>query len=571
MMSVPRPAMFVAIVTAPVRPAWATTPDSFSCCFAFRVSCLMPRRLSIVDEDLGLLDADRADEHGPAGLLHLDDLVDQRVELRLLVAVDEVREVLADHVLVGRDRHDLEVVDLVELLGLGHRRAGHTGQLVVQAEVVLERDGGERHGLALDAQALLRLDRLVEALAPAPARHLATGELVDDDDLAVLDDVVAVALVQRVGAQRLLEVAGQPRIGVVHVLDAEEALHLVDALLGRADRPVLEVDEVVAALFGALGTLLEAGHQPGEREVQVGRLLRLAGDDERRPRLVDEDVVDLVDDGEAALALDPLIELDDHVVAQVVEAELVVRAVGHVRRVRLATRHRPQVDQPLVARRVAGLIQERGVVRDHAQADAEEVEDRAHPLRVASRQVVVDGHDVHAAAGERVQDGRQRRHERLALAGLHLGDLALVQHGAADELDVEMAHPERPLHGFAGHREDLGQDVVEGLLDGLVLALATLLAQLAAALGLRVGQLLFGGLAGGGQGLDLLADLGELGADLLVGEAFELGLEGVGLVDHGLDVPELAVVRVDETGKESHGTVSIRSDRREPLRQPSSD
>ena len=102
------------------------------------------------------------------------------------------------------------------------------------------------------------------------------------------------------------------------------------------DGLVLEVDEVVAALLLALGPLLEAGHEPGEREVQVGRLLGLAADDQRRPRLVDEDVVDLVDDREAALALDPLVELEDHVVAQVVEPELVVRAVGDVGGVGLA-------------------------------------------------------------------------------------------------------------------------------------------------------------------------------------------------------------------------------------------
>ena len=87
--------------------------------------------------------------------------------------------------------------------------------------------------LALDAQAFLRLDRLVQALAPAPAGHLATGELVDDDDLAVLDDVVAIPLVQRVGSECLFEVAGQARVGVVQVLDAEELLDLVDAFLGR--------------------------------------------------------------------------------------------------------------------------------------------------------------------------------------------------------------------------------------------------------------------------------------------------------------------------------------------------
>ena len=101
------------------------------------------------------------------------------------------------------------------------------------------------------------------------------------------------------------------------------------------DGLVLEVDEVVAALLVALRPALEPRHEAGEREVQVGRFLGLAADDQRRPRLVDEDVVDLVDDREAALALDPLVELEDHVVAQVVEPELVVRAVRDVRRVRL--------------------------------------------------------------------------------------------------------------------------------------------------------------------------------------------------------------------------------------------
>ena len=44
-----------------------------------------------------------------------------------------------------------------------------------------------------------------------------------------------------------------------------------------------------------------------------------------------------------------------------------------------------------------------------------------------------------------VQVDRQRRHQRLAFAGAHLGDLAVVQHHAADQLDVEVAHLQRPL------------------------------------------------------------------------------------------------------------------------------
>src|SRR5439155_953190 len=44
-MLVPRPAMFVAMVTAPLRPAWAMISASLSCCLALRTLCFTPLRL----------------------------------------------------------------------------------------------------------------------------------------------------------------------------------------------------------------------------------------------------------------------------------------------------------------------------------------------------------------------------------------------------------------------------------------------------------------------------------------------------------------------------------------------
>src|SRR5205823_12271626 len=109
-----------------------------------------------------------------------------------------------------------------------------------------------RHALALDLDPFLGLGGLVESLGPAAAWHLPAGELVDDDDLAILDDVVAVAAVEGVGPERLLEVAGEARIRVVEVFDAEKLLDLVGGLFRRGGGLVLEVDEVVAALLLAL-------------------------------------------------------------------------------------------------------------------------------------------------------------------------------------------------------------------------------------------------------------------------------------------------------------------------------
>ena len=141
-----------------------------------------------------------------------------------------------------------------------------------------------------------------------------------------------------------------------------------------------------------------------------------------------------------------------------------------------------------------------------------------HPLRVAPREVVVDGDDVDAAARHRVEHGGERRDQRLALAGAHLRDATLVEDDAADELDVEVAHAERSLHGLAGHREDLRHHVIERLLDALVLALAARLGELAPTLEIRVFELVLGRFVGLGDLADLVADLREPCADLLLGE-----------------------------------------------------
>ena len=234
-MSTPRPAMLVAIVTANGRPASAITSPSRSACsgFAFSTECLMPRSVEL---------AARAPRRprprscptstGWPVRVALLDLVDDGGPLAVLGLVDLVVLVVADHRPVRGDLDDLELVDLHELGGLGERRAGHAGELVVAAEVVLVGDRGDGLRLLLDRHALLRLDGLVQALGPAPALEDAAGELVDDLDLAVDHGVVDVLLVERLGLQRLLEVVDEVAVlGAVEVVDAEELLGLRDAAL----------------------------------------------------------------------------------------------------------------------------------------------------------------------------------------------------------------------------------------------------------------------------------------------------------------------------------------------------
>ena len=153
--------------------------------------------------------------------------------------------------------------------------------------------------------------------------------------------------------------------------------------------------------------------------------------------------VHLVDDRVVVAALDHQLQAVFHVVAQIVEAEFVVGAVGDVGGIRLTT--------------LVGCQS----VHDHADGQPEELIDLTHPLGVAAGQIVVNGDDVDAAAGERVEVGRQRRDERLAFTGLHFGDGAFMEHHAADELDIEVALPERPLGRLTYRGEGRNEKVTQ--------------------------------------------------------------------------------------------------------------
>ena len=214
-MSVPRPAMLVAMVIIFGRPAWATICASRSCCFAFSTWCGELLLAQHSGEKLGVLDRRGAHQNRLAALIAVADVLDHRLVLFLGGAVHLVLPVVAHHLHVRRHHHDLEAVDLLELVGLGVGGAGHAGELAVHAEVVLEGDRGEGLVLVLDLHLLLGFDCLVQAVGPAPALHQPAGELVDDDHLVVLHHVVLVAVEEMVRAQRGVE--------LVHEVDVRAA------------------------------------------------------------------------------------------------------------------------------------------------------------------------------------------------------------------------------------------------------------------------------------------------------------------------------------------------------------
>ena len=411
-------------------------------------------------DDLGALHAGGAQQHRLALGVALGHVLDDGGELLALGAEDQIVLIDADHRLVRRNRQHAQLVGAHELGGLSLGGAGHAGQLVVHAEVVLQGDGGEGLVLGLDLHVLLGLDGLVQALVVAAARQDTAGVLVDDEHLAAGDHVVAVAQEQLLGLDGVVEVADQRGVvRLIQVVDAQEVLDLGDARVQDADGLLLLVDLVVL-VAGQLR------HQARELAVPTGHVaLGGTGDDQRGTGLVDEDGVHLVDDGVVVAALHQIRLLPRHVVAQVVETELVVGAVGDVGVVLLAALRRLLLGQ------------------DAADRHAQEPVDAAHELALVAGQVVVDGHDVHALALQRVEVARQRGDQGLALTGLHLGDVAPVQGGAAHQLHVEVTLAKRALGDLAHRGERFGHQavkllpVVQALLELAGLRLELVIAQ----------------------------------------------------------------------------------------------
>ena len=412
-------------------------------------------------DDFRVLDRRGAHQHRLAPLVAFTDIGDRSLVLFARSLVHAVKLVFPPTGPVRRNDHRFQAVDFLKFVGFGIGRTSHAGQLVVQAEVVLERDGGQRLVFGLNLHPFLGFHGLVQTFAPASACHQAAGEFVNDDDLAVLHHVMLVAVVQMVGTQRSIQMVHQRDVGRVverrafgnQALVGQHALGCLVALLGQEDLVRLLIHREVARLDHALtgtrvGLTLLAHHQRHHLvhgDVHRRVVFCLATDDERRACLINQDRIDFVNDGVVEPALHPVARLVDHVVTQVVKAVFVVRSVrdvGTVGGLLFLAWHVGQVD---------------------AYAQAKEVVEARHPLRVAVGKVVVDRHHVRAVAGKRIEVHGQGRRKRLALAGSHLGNLAKMQRNAADQLHVEVPHLHHALGAFPHYGKGLGQQRIEML------------------------------------------------------------------------------------------------------------
>ena len=236
-------------------------------------------------------------------------------------------------------------------------------------------------------------------------------------------------------------------------------------------------------------------HDRVNRDVHVALVFGRTRDDQRGAGFVGQDRIDFVNDCVIERAVDHLAPLLLHVVAQVVKAQLVVGSVSDV----------AGISGPAFILRHVG--------HDYAHSQPQEIVDLAHPLGIAPGQIVVHGDDMHALAFKRIQIDRQRRHQGLALASAHFGDLPAVEDNTADHLHIEVAHAHAALAGLADRREGFRQD--------------------------RVQRLAF---------FELAPELGRLRRQLIIGKGFNSWFERIDLPNNLVERLDITIVGRTEQG-----------------------
>src|SRR4029450_882254 len=118
------------------------------------------------------------------------DLLDDRIVFFAARLVYAIVEIGAAPRLIRRNHVDVEFVNVVKLCGFSLGRTSHARQLLVKPEIILNWDGRQGLGLAIDLDALLRFDSLMQSITPTSPRHLAARELIDNHHLVIFYDVV---------------------------------------------------------------------------------------------------------------------------------------------------------------------------------------------------------------------------------------------------------------------------------------------------------------------------------------------------------------------------------------------
>ena len=124
------------------------------------------------------------------------DFINSSFILSQLGLIDNIRCVHTNHGFIGRNNHYAEIINLLKFLFFSFSSTGHTGQLLIHTEVVLESDSSQSLAFTLNLDAFLSFDSLMQAFGEAATKHEAAGKFVNDNYLTIFNHIITVTMHQ---------------------------------------------------------------------------------------------------------------------------------------------------------------------------------------------------------------------------------------------------------------------------------------------------------------------------------------------------------------------------------------
>ena len=368
------------------------------------------------------------------------DLFGNRIVFIVGIEINQIVAVNAGNGTVCRNDNDVNAVNFGKLFGFRFGGSRHTGDFFVKTEVILKGNGRQRPIAFSDGDVFFRFNGLVQSFGITSADQNASGKLVNNFHLSVLNHVINIALKHFMRPHslchvvRIFEILGIKKRSADDLVRLQQRFELQHTLIGKSDAFALFVCFIIADTIGVLLRILigrriflhlfKISNQIVDLREFRRIIIRLTGNDQRRSRFINQNRVDFIDNAVMVTALNFLLNRPRHVIAQIIETELVVGSVSDIAAVRL----------PL------GIVIHVG--KHCSDGDSQQIIHRSHPISVALCQIIVDSNDMNAFTAQRIEVRRRYARQRLSFTGLHFGDLSVVQDDSAHQLNVVMAFAE---------------------------------------------------------------------------------------------------------------------------------
>ena len=154
---------------------------------------------------LGVVNGNGTNKYWLTILMTLFNVSYDSLKLSINSTIDQVIEVFTLYRTIRWNNLNRNVINLTELCVLGHCSTGHTGELVVHEEVVLEGDSCQSLVFFTYLNILFCLNCLVKTLRITTAFHDTTSKLINNLNFAVNDNVLLVTMEHILSLQRLLK------------------------------------------------------------------------------------------------------------------------------------------------------------------------------------------------------------------------------------------------------------------------------------------------------------------------------------------------------------------------------